>query len=305
MFSAFSLTVVMLLTNILVAHRARADLRARRFFDLSEDMLCTTYADGYFIEINSAWEECLGYSPEELRTQPFIELVHPDDRARTEAEATCLFQGAGEIGFENRYLAKDGSWRWLRWSSTLAPEEGLIYSRATDVSVLKRIEAEREELLVEVESLARSDALTGLPNRRALDEMLAREMARTRRSESPLCLAMIDLDHFKSYNDTHGHLAGDAFLRECAISWDGQLRGEDAIFRFGGEEFLVVLSGCDTGEAGAIVERLRMGTPRKRTCSAGLALWDHAETTDDLLGRADVALYEAKAAGRDRLVIAA
>ena len=122
-----------------------------------------------------------------------------------------------------------------------------------------------------MQKLARSDALTGLPNRRALDDQLPREMSRALRAESPLCLAIIDIDHFKLYNDTHGHLAGDAVLRDCAAAWDAELRGEDTILRFGGEEFLVVLPDCGPVDAAEIVERLRAATPDEQTCSAGLA----------------------------------
>jgi diguanylate cyclase (GGDEF)-like protein/PAS domain S-box-containing protein len=300
-FTAVSLSVVMALTSAIVGRRGRADLRARRFFDLSQDMLCTADMDGYFVELNSAWR-CLGYSEDELRSGPFIELVHPEDRARTEAESAGLFEGEEAVGFENRYLAKDGSWHWLRWSATVSPDESLIYARATDVTELKRIESERENLLTEVAALARSDALTGLPNRRALDEQLPREMARARRAEAGLCLALVDLDHFKAYNDAHGHLAGDEMLRRCAIAWDSELRGEDTIVRFGGEEFLVVLPDTAPEQAGEIVERLRAVTPDEQTCSSGIACWDLAESAEDLIGRADSALYRAKAAGRDRIV---
>ncbi|MCW2988756.1 MAG: putative Diguanylate cyclase [Solirubrobacterales bacterium] len=302
LFTAVSLAVVMALTSAIVARRTMADLRARRFFDLSHDMLCTADMEGYFVELNSAWQDCLGYSDEEMRAAPFLELVHPEDRQRTEVESADLREEGGAAGFENRYLAKDGSWHWLRWSSTLAPDESLIYARATDITMLKRVESERENLLTEVAVLARSDALTGLPNRRGLDEQLPREMARARRAESDLCLAIVDIDHFKAYNDANGHLAGDAVLRECAVAWDGVLRGEDTIVRFGGEEFLVVLPDCPLRQAAETVERLRQATPGGLTCSAGLACWDYAETTDDLVDRADSALYRAKAAGRNRLV---
>lgn len=301
-FTVVSLTVVTALTSELVARRERADTRARRFFDLSRDMLCTVGVDGYFVELNGAWGDCLGYGPDELRAKPFIDFVHPDDREHTEAEAAGLFEGSGTAGFENRYSAKDGSWHWLRWSSVLAPDESLIYARATDVTKLKRIEVEREDLLAEVEALAHSDSLTGLPNRRALEAQLPREMSRARRSRSPLCLAVLDLDHFKAYNDAHGHLAGDVALRDCAVAWDSELRGEDAIARYGGEEFVVILPDCPLDRAAEILERMRAATPDGQTCSAGLACWDYAESPNDLLGRADEAVYEAKRAGRDRIV---
>jgi diguanylate cyclase (GGDEF)-like protein/PAS domain S-box-containing protein len=301
-FTAVSLAVVMGLTSAIVARRTKADRRARRFFDLSHDLLCTADMQGYFVELNSAWADCLGYRSEELRAAPFIELVHPDDRALTEAESAGLFDGKETVGFENRYLAKDGTWHWLRWSSTVDVDEALIYARATDVTTLKLVESERENLLTEVATLARSDALTGLPNRRGLDEQLPREMARVRRADSELCLAIVDMDHFKAYNDAHGHLAGDAMLRQCAVAWDSELRGEDTLVRFGGEEFLVVLPDCPFEQAAEIVERLRAATPGEQTCSAGLACWDWAETAVDLVDRADSALYRAKAAGRDQLV---
>lgn len=301
-FTAVSLSVVTILTSEIVARRARADLRARRFFDLSHDMLCTANMDGYLVELNSAWERSLGYSDDELRAKPFFDLVHPDDRKLTEVEAAFLFEGKERTGFENRCLAKDGGWHWLRWSSTLAPDESLIYGRATDVTELKRIEAEREKLLTEVKVLASSDALTGLPNRRTLDEQLPREMARARRAAAPLCLAIIDIDHFKAYNDAHGHPAGDIMLRDCAVAWDAELRGEDTIVRYGGEEFLVLLPDCPLERAAVTVERLRAVTVDGQTCSAGLACWDFGESVEDLLDRADTALYAAKDSGRDRLV---
>ncbi len=299
-FTLVSLSVVMLLTTAIVARRARADERARHFFDLSRDMLCTASMDGYFVELNGSWRS-LGYSLDELRAAPFIERVHPDDRERTEAEAAALFAGGETLSFENRYLAKDGTWHWLRWSSQLSPDESLIYARATDVTELKEMEREREALLGEVQDLARRDTLTGLPNRRALEEQLPQEMARARRSLSPLNVAILDIDHFKNYNDTHGHLAGDEVLRACAKAWDSALRGEDTIVRFGGEEFLVLLPDTEPEQAAEIVERLRRTTPMEQTCSAGLALWDHGETVDDLLRRADEALYLAKASGRNQL----
>jgi diguanylate cyclase (GGDEF)-like protein/PAS domain S-box-containing protein len=300
-FSLVSLGVVMAITTEIVARRARADERARRFFELSRDMLCTANMDGYFVELNDAWTRQLGYSAEELRAVPFIERVHLEDRERTEAEAAALFEGAETLSFENRYLAKDGTWHWLRWSSQLSPDESLIYARATDVSELKQVEGEREELLGRVQDMATHDSLTGLPNRRALEEQLPREMARVRRSRTPLCVAIIDIDHFKIYNDTYGHLAGDEVLRECARAWDQALRGEDTIVRFGGEEFLVLLPETEPEEAAEVVERLRERTPMGQTCSAGLASWDLVESVDDLLGRADQALYLAKAGGRNQL----
>jgi diguanylate cyclase (GGDEF)-like protein/PAS domain S-box-containing protein len=301
LFTFISLTVVMLLITEVVSRQGRADKRARRFFELSHDMLCTMDEEGCCREANGAWKLHLGYAPADLHGMRMLDLTHPDDQERAIVEAIGLFKTGASASLETRVRASDGSWHWLRTSATFAPDEGLVYARSTDVSELKQIEAEREALLGEVQDLARRDALTGLPNRRALSEMLPREMARARRSGSPLCVAIVDIDHFKVYNDTYGHLAGDEVLRELAIAWDTALRGEDTIVRFGGEEFLVVLPDTDAEAAAEVVERLREATPREQSCSAGLAAWDAVESVDDLLSRADKALYMAKAGGRDQL----
>lgn len=303
-FSLVSLGVVTALTTEIVARRARADQRAHRFFELSQDMLCTMDEQGRCQEANSAWKRHLGYSPEELRGVRLLDHTHPDDHERALAETASLFKSGASASLETRVRAKDGSWHWLRTSATLAADECLVYARSTDVTELKRVEGEREELLGKVKDMATHDSLTGLSNRRMLEEQLPRELARARRSGSPLCVAIIDIDHFKGYNDTHGHLAGDEVLRECARAWDEALRGEDTLVRFGGEEFLVLLPDTAPEEAAEVVERLRERTPMGQTCSAGLASWDFVESTDDLLGRADAALYLAKAGGRDQLALA-
>ncbi|WP_433291430.1 diguanylate cyclase [Actinoplanes sp. CA-030573] len=152
-------------------------------------------------------------------------------------------------------------------------------------------------------SLAHLDGLTGVPNRRSWDEALARELTRARRSGVPLVVGLLDLDFFKAFNDTYGHQAGDLLLKEAAAAWRGQLREPDVLARYGGEEFGVVISGRPAEEALAVVSRLRTRTPRGQTFSAGLAQWDGQETADELVRRADEALYRAKAAGRDRVLL--
>ena len=241
-FTAVSLTVVMLFINNLVARRDRADTRARHFFDLSQDMLCTMDEQGRCIEVNAAWERNLGFRPAEMRGKRLLDFTHPDDHARATEEAVrrllrwCL-RRASRRGSRPRTASGTGCGP-VRCSS---PKRGSSTPAPPTSPCAKRWRREREELIAEVQTLARSDALTGLPNRRALDDQLPREMARALRAESPLCLAIIDIDNFKVYNDTHGHLAGDAVLRDCATAWDAELRGVDTILRFGGEEFLVVL----------------------------------------------------------------
>jgi diguanylate cyclase (GGDEF)-like protein len=151
----------------------------------------------------------------------------------------------------------------------------------------------------EVGRLARTDGLTGVANRRAWDEELPRELARAARSGQPVCVALLDLDHFKAYNDEHGHQAGDRLLKAAAAAWQGRLRKTDLLARYGGEEFAILLPDCALENAMEIAERLRTAQP-EGTCSIGVADWDGREDVAQLVARADRALYAAKAAGRDR-----
>ena len=117
----------------------------------------------------------------------------------------------------------------------------------------------RTDLLARLQSTARTDPLTGLPNRRVWDEDLERELARARRHGGSLCLAMLDLDRFKAYNDHHGHQAGDELLAAAAAAWRPELRATDTIARYGGEEFAVLLPHSDEEGALIVVERLLDG----------------------------------------------
>jgi len=163
---------------------------------------------------------------------------------------------------------------------------------------------ERAALIARLRETSRRDPLTGLPNRRAWDEELDRELSRARRDGHPVCVALLDLDHFKAYNDEHGHQAGDWLLETVATAWADVLRDSDTVARWGGEEFAVCLPNCSPVEAEMVLGRLRTRIPDRQTCSVGLAQWDGRETSADLLRRADGALYDAKDAGRDRLVAA-
>jgi diguanylate cyclase (GGDEF)-like protein len=166
------------------------------------------------------------------------------------------------------------------------------------------IAIDRAELLARLETSARTDDLTGLPNRRAWEQELPRELARAERDGRPVCVAMLDLDRFKRFNDDRGHQAGDRLLKQAAAAWSEQLRTSDTLARYGGEEFAVLLPGCALSDAQALLERLRNAMPGAQTVSAGVACWDGSESPDELVGRADAALYAAKRAGRDRLITA-
>lgn len=164
--------------------------------------------------------------------------------------------------------------------------------------------AEREELTRRLAEAANTDELTALPNRRAWEEAIARELARAEREDGELCVAILDLDRFKDFNDTYGHHAGDKRLREAADAWQAELRGSDLLARYGGEEFAVLLPGCTPDGGAHLIERVCAATPHGQTVSAGLAAWTGEEDAEQLMKRADVALYQAKSRGRDRTVLA-
>ncbi|MFP5502288.1 MAG: GGDEF domain-containing protein, partial [Candidatus Sericytochromatia bacterium] len=157
------------------------------------------------------------------------------------------------------------------------------------------------------------DPLTGLLNRRTLDDALMRMVAFARRSGHPLSLLMLDLDHFKRVNDTHGHEAGDAVLKAFASVLSGSLRASDMAVRYGGEEFLAVLPDTGTDAALGVAEKLRravenlaipMGEAVVRpTVSIGVATLAAGESGEALIGRADRALYRAKGEGRNRAAV--
>jgi diguanylate cyclase (GGDEF)-like protein len=170
----------------------------------------------------------------------------------------------------------------------------------------------RQRLQVE----AARDPLTGLLNRRALEAQAGRLFAQAGASGRPLALLLLDLDHFKAVNDTHGHPAGDAVLRGVAEVLAREIRHDDLACRWGGEEMLAVLRNCDLARAEERAFRLRAaiaaaqfgdGAPGLRvTASIGVAAFpDHGAGLDELTERADMALYVAKRYGRDRVVCAA
>ena len=159
--------------------------------------------------------------------------------------------------------------------------------------------------------LATRDELTGLFNRRLMLDVLRSEVARARRNGEPFCLGMLDLDHFKQINDTYGHLAGDAILREAAARMQESVRCYDTLGRWGGEEFLIVMSAADSEAGKVILERVRSslaahlvtvaGVDIEATASLGGTVFKPGDTIDQLIREADEALYRAKREGRNRV----
>jgi diguanylate cyclase (GGDEF)-like protein len=177
-------------------------------------------------------------------------------------------------------------------------------TRATLITLLAHEVAaaiKRADLLSRLTDMASTDALTGLPNRRAWETNLNRALL----DGEPFVLAMLDFDHFKSFNDTRGHPAGDRLLKETAAAWREELRSGDFLARIGGEEFALLLPNCTSSDALMVVDRLRRRVRYEQTCSAGIIIQEPGESSDALMTRVDEALYAAKSAGRDRVSLAA
>lgn len=266
-------------------HSALAAIREERF-DVVVSDLCMPGLDGF--DLLGALRETPD-PPEVI----FLSGAHADDFG---AAVRALRLGAHD------FLTKPPR------------HEELVHSVARAVET-RRLREENRRLIRELERETRTDPLTQAGNRRAFAEALRTEMSRTRRYGTPLALAVLDLDHFKSTNDTFGHAAGDEVLRSFAARVRGLLREGDALFRLGGEEFAVLFPCTDLGGAGAAAERILealrsspvpFGEARVPvTASAGITgLAPGDEGADDLLARADAALYIAKRAGRDRVGVA-
>jgi diguanylate cyclase (GGDEF)-like protein/PAS domain S-box-containing protein len=163
---------------------------------------------------------------------------------------------------------------------------------------------QRSALLDQLAELSRTDELTGLPNRRAWEELLDRELRVAKRTGLPLSVVMLDLDFFKAYNDQHGHQGGDRLLWLAGHLWRENLRDTDVLARWGGEEFGLLLPACDAISARQLLDRLHELPLDGVTFSAGIAEWDGTSSSEALIGRSDAALYAAKRAGRNRTLTA-
>lgn len=209
-----------------------------------------------------------------------------------------------EIGLRDRYAAE-----------LVAHRERLEELVAERTSALEQKTQELQHQKDEMQRLAHTDSLTGVPNRRRFRELAEQEMARCRRYGRPLSVLMLDIDHFKLINDTWGHDVGDRAIRALCAECLRQLRPGDAIGRWGGEEFAILLPETDSTNARAVAERIRAAISAIRvqlgaddsvafTASIGVATLEAEQSSiDAVLKGADKALYLAKQAGRDRVVV--
>ena len=289
------------------------------------------------IEANPSFCSMLGTAAGDALGGPAGRFFPPEDMALVSDELRKLSDPAlDSVEIETEAIRADGSTIWLHWTATavenrsgdldyfLVMFEDVSERRSTE-DALKSAYAELEGLVVQrtvelrsanerLSTEAISDPLTGLYNRRYLKDFVERELSRTRRSGTKIVFAMVDIDHFKRINDTLGHEAGDDVLRALSAFFRAQIRQEDLAFRYGGEEFLLVLPCAAFDGIPGRIERMREQLqhmvidqvrvpPRPITLSIGVAVFpDHGDSADEVIRRADSALYLAKEGGRDRVV---
>lgn len=264
------------------------------------------------VERNAQWANMLGYTHAELQTttQQWSDFVHPEDRARAWDSIFAVVEGRSAAHkLEYRMLHKDGGVRWILDQAKVMQRDA--QGRATRMCGTHTDITERKLLEEELTRQARVDELTGVHNRRFFMARAESELRRAVRYGKPLSLLMLDVDHFKQINDSHGHKVGDAALQTLTATCQSALRDIDVLGRLGGEEFAVLLPETDLGLALTVAERLRAavaraplpledGGPVQLSASFGVASMLGADDNlDALLGRADRALYAAKDSGRN------
>lgn len=297
---------------------ARSEELYRTFVENASDIILKTDAAGIFTLINPAAVQLVGYEEEELIGTHYLELVRPDRR-----EEAARFLGRQfvkkieKVYLEIPVIAKDKREVWLGQNvQLLFDEEGFVsgfQAICRDITDRRRIEEALQESEERYRKLSIVDSLTGLYNARYLHMVLEEAKGLVNRYDRPLTMLFIDIDDFKKYNDTYGHLAGDDVLVRFGKVCRESLRETDTAFRYGGEEFAILLPMTSKMDGVQMAERLRAGFAGEKffpipetevhvTISIGVAQLHKGETVEELIGRADGRMYRAKVTGKNRIV---
>lgn len=252
--------------------------------------------------------------PEKVKYKFFTDKLHPDDHDKTMDAMKANMSGQVPIyECEYRIQARDGSWKWFYDRGRVTQRDaagnavfaaGIVF----DITEKKAAAENLEQMNEHFKNQALIDQLTGIRNRRAILENLAERVDQALDNRSPLSIALIDIDHFKTVNDTKGHPFGDQVLKDVAAALSGSIRGLDVVGRYGGEEFLAVFPNTELGNALMVSERMRKRVKSTSfadnyqvTISVGVVQLQ-SESIDELIAAADKRLYAAKEAGRDRVI---
>jgi len=319
--------VALYITEVAMATSSRmrlgleaSETRFRLLAEASRDVIVLAGLDGERKYVSPAATEILGWSQEEMLAEDAATITHPEDAPMLARLLTDCLDGKETGAFSYRCMKKDGGYLWLESSIRLyrdaatSEPAGFVYV-LRDISERKIAEEKLQDAFHTVEQLAMVDGLTGVANRRLMDDTLNREWMRALRDNTPLSLMLIDVDYFKLFNDIYGHLAGDSCLQAIAGSIQGVLRRPpDLLARFGGEEFVIILPNTPAAGAEILARKVlhvvdscaipHTGSPYG-TITVSLGCATLMPTMDgnpkDLLKAADDAMYRAKTGGRNRI----
>jgi diguanylate cyclase (GGDEF)-like protein/PAS domain S-box-containing protein len=292
-----------------------AEDRFRSAFEAAPIGMAMNSVDGSFLRVNRAMCEITGYSREQLEATTYRSITHPDDLARNERGYQEIIAGqASHYRTEKRYIHSDGHVVPVDLSATVVRDgEGEpvhVLTQVQDITERKRFEGQ-------LQYLADHDSLTGLFNRRRFEDELTRELASAERYDSKVAVLAIDLDDFKYINDSLGHSIGDELITRVGHAVRARLRRTDVLARLGGDEFAVILPRIDHDGAMEVAEGLLEAVGEvdlvglggrgggSVSASIGIAMFHAASklTSEELLVEADIAMYDAKEAGRARAVL--
>ncbi|WP_312783795.1 diguanylate cyclase [Acidovorax temperans] len=300
------------------------DETLRRFFLLNQDLFAIVDETGHYTRVNEAWSALLGYSQDQIVGNPVGQVAHPDDRGKVDDYRQRLTEGMPVGGVVTRVRHVQGHYLDIEWRVLHAGDQ--VFLNGRDVSrekanmrEMEKVNTQLAEQKLALQEMAFHDGLTGVFNRRYFDEVLHAEWRGCAREGKVIAVLLLDIDHFKLYNDTYGHLQGDECLKHVATELQNRFkRPRDFVARYGGEEFVALLS--DTDEKGALhkanevvqaiaamhIKHEKSPVQPYVTVSVGVAVVtpNLVDLPESLVQRADAVLYEAKSTGRNRAVLA-
>jgi diguanylate cyclase (GGDEF)-like protein/PAS domain S-box-containing protein len=287
----------------------------------SADVICRVGLDMTLKYVSPSSLTVLGWTPEEMMAmEPFALVVAEDLPKLAASAARHLTPGVEADLVVNRMRKKDGTIAWMEVSARVVRDP--VTAEPKETIIVMRDITERKRLEEKLSAQALTDGLTGLANRRAFDGDLDREWKRTLRDGTQISLLLLDIDHFKQFNDRYGHQVGDDCLRAIAVAVKEAVRATDVVARYGGEEIAVILAGTDSAGAVEVADKVRCAIEHLRlthegnpdgeslvTASVGVATalarsGGTMRMPESLLQAADSALYKAKNDGRNRIATA-
>ena len=304
----------------------RREEQLRLISDHATDVIVRLDASMVRRYVSPSCRNVFGQSPDELLGHDFRNTMHPDDRARATHALEEARRQEGRTSLVYRILHKNGRMAYVESQFSFMPGDGGFTVLVRDITARKAVERDLAQAHDDLERLAATDGLTGLANRRCFDGAMLGEWRRAAREERPLTLLLLDVDHFKQFNDRYGHQKGDACLQAVARSIAGcARRSGDLAARYGGEEFVVLLPDTEVFNAAALAERVRQavqdaaiphaGNPSHHglvTVSVGCHTvipgpcpsgHDVEDDITDFITACDQALYAAKKGGRNRVAV--